>query len=166
MTGIARRTPHRGRTLVSATPNRPIHVLLVEDNDDDIEIAKHVLAKSGVAARLHIVRDGREALDFLYHRRRWRDRRGGGSVVPDLALLDLRLPKIDGLAVLQQMRSDRRLRSIPVVVLTGEANDRLLRACMEFGANMYLVKPMAMEDVMNILAGVQRYWVAIDRQAA
>lgn len=142
-----------------------IEVLLVEDNDDDVEIAKHVLAKSGARTHVHIVRDGRDALDFLYGRRRWRARRRG-TPSPDLALLDLRLPSIDGLAILQKIKSDRRLRTIPVVVLTGESNEGLIRACMDGGANMYLVKPMAMADVMNIIAGVRRYWSRDDREAA
>ncbi|MDZ4278184.1 MAG: response regulator [Dehalococcoidia bacterium] len=140
-------------------PAKALQVLLVEDNDLDVEIAKRVFAKSGVAVYLHIARDGQEALDFLWQRRNEEEQPGP---LPDLALLDLNLPMVDGIQILRRMKSDPRLSAIPVVVLTGESSERPLRECMELGTNLYLMKPMAISDVLNVFVGVQRYWTALD----
>ncbi len=142
-----------------------LHVLLVEDNDLDVEIAKQVFARSGVAAQLHIVHDGPEALQFLYRRRypNPRARLEAAPQLPDLTLLDLNLPTGSGADILRQMKADPRLSPIPVVVLTGNGNERMLRKCMELGANLYLLKPITNADVMNIVADVQRYWSASEK---
>ncbi len=143
-------------------PSDVLHVLLVEDNELDVEIAKQVFARSGAAAYLHVVRDGPEAVDFLY-RHRYRGNRFRASPLPDVVLLDLNLPTGNGIDILRQMKADPRLRTIPVVVLTGNRGEKVLRESMELGTNLYLLKPMAIADVMNMVAGVQKYWGAVER---
>ncbi|MGB2695600.1 MAG: response regulator [Dehalococcoidia bacterium] len=135
----------------------PLHILLVEDNEDDVAIAKRVFAKSGVPIRLHVANDGKEALELLAKPTYWRSRKRS-SPLPDLALLDLSMPRMGGLAVLRHMKADPGLRTVPVIVLTGETDEYPLRECMQLGTNMYLLKPMAMSDVVNIVLDVQRHW--------
>ena len=139
-----------------------IEVLLVEDDEDDAALAERVLAKSGVAVRLHIARNGQEARDFL-NRRKVRDPSTGESSPPDLVLLDMNMPLVGGLDVLRQMKADPSLRTIPVVVLTGEADQDLMHECMELGINMYLVKPLEIADIISIVVGVRKRWAAIDK---
>ena len=139
-----------------------IEVLLVEDDEDDAALAERALAKSGVAVRLQIARNGQEALNFLY-RRKFGDPSTGEFSPPDLVLLDMNMPLVGGLDVLRQMKTDPSLQTIPVVVLTGEADQELMRECMELGTNMYLVKPLEIADIMNIVVGVRKRWVAIDK---
>lgn len=116
-----------------------LRILLVEDSESDVMIAKHALGKSGVIFRLDIARDGREALDFLYERKT-PELDAEESSLPQLVLLDMGLPRVSGLSVLTQMKADPLLRTIPVVVLTDSTNDEQCRACMELGAKMYLFK--------------------------
>jgi len=139
-----------------------IEVLLVEDDEDDAALAERVLAKSGVAVRLHIARNGQEALDFLYKRKSG-DPSTGEFSPPDLVLLDMNMPLVGGLDVLRQMKADPSLSTIPVVVLTGEADQELMHECMELGTNIYLVKPLEIADIMNIVVGVRKQWAAIDK---
>ena len=127
-------------------------ILLVEDNEDDVEIARRTIARSGVAARLIVARDGREALASL------RNGFNGSSTAPAVMLLDLLLPALHGTDVIREMRSDPRLACIPIVVVTGCTDLGLLRECMELGTNMYVLKPLDVADVMNILVGVKKFW--------
>lgn len=142
-----------------------LHVLLVEDNDLDVEIVKRVFARSGVAAHLHVVHDGPEAMQFLYRRRypNPRARLEAAPQLPDLTLLDLNLPTGSGSDILRQMKADPRISPIPVVMLTGDGSVRMRRESMELGANLYLLKPITNADVMNIVADVRRYWNAIEK---
>ena len=126
--------------------------LLVEDNEDDVEIVKRTIARSGVAAHLRVVSDGREAMEAL------RMKAGEASGPPVAVLLDLLLPASHGVDVIQAIRADRLLRETPIVVLTGCSDTELLRRCIELGTNMYLLKPLDVADVMNIVLGVRRYW--------
>ncbi len=135
-------------------PDEAINILLIEDNEADVEIARRMLERSGSTVRLHVAKDGQEALDFLFRRVK-----RGLVPFPDLVLLDLALPLVDGLDVLRNMKAEADLRDLPVVVLTGSTER--LRECMELGTNMYIIKPMALADVMNILAQAQRYWIAL-----
>ena len=127
-------------------------ILLIEDNDDDVEMVKRTLGRSGAPARLRVVRDAAEAMQTL--RVTARDDPGGQTVV----LLDLLLPAVHGLEVIEAIRADQRLADTPIVVLTGCSDVGLLRRCMELGTNMFLLKPLNVADVMNILVGAHRYW--------
>jgi CheY-like chemotaxis protein len=145
---------------VTAPQPGPLEILLVEDNDDDVEAVRRILARSGIASELHWARDGEEALAFLARRRH--------AARVGLVLLDLFLPRMDGLDILRAIRGDWTLAAIPVVVLTGSAGDTAIRECLELGSKMYLLKPLDVADVANILQGVRRYWArgAAGRQAA
>lgn len=143
---------------MDSEPSHRVDVLLVEDNEDDVKAAQRLLSRSGALISLHVCRDGEEALQFLYERR---DQ--DGARLPDLVLLDLRLPMVSGTEVLRRMKADRKLHTIPVVVLTGLAVEEQLWMCLELGTHMFLTKPLAIEDVMNVVIGVERHWTAIDR---
>jgi CheY-like chemotaxis protein len=133
-----------------------INILLIEDSEEDVEVARRMLSKTDSIVHLHVAKDGQEAMEFLFRRVK-----RGLAPYPDLVLLDLALPLVDGLDVLRNMKEEADLRDLPVVVLTGSIDEQRIRECMELGTNMYIVKPMALADVMNILAAAQRYWIAL-----
>ena len=136
----------------------PLNILLIEDNDDDVEAVRRVFARNGVAARFRVVGDGQQALDVLFP-----DRRGSRLQEvwsPHLILLDLHLPRTAGLEVLRRLKADPDRRSIPIVVLSGSAGNDVIAECMAIGTNMYLLKPMDIGDVANVMIGLQRYWPA------
>jgi two-component system, response regulator len=135
--------------------NDSFEILLVEDNEDDIAIAERVIQKSAIAARLIIATDGQQALDVL------RQRLEVGSdknpaLLPDVILLDLGLPVMSGLDLLRRLKVTPALRQIPVVVLTGNADEETVRLCRDLDTNMYLLKPMTVESAMDLAVGVQR----------
>ena len=131
-------------------------ILLVEDNDDDITIAQRALDKSGLPSRLTVAKDGQEAMDLLRQRLEDGELRKDAAPLPDVMLLDLGLPVVSGLDVLRRVKASPALRQIPVVVLTGTADQETLRLCMELGTNMYLAKPMTVESAMTLAVGLQR----------
>ena len=141
-----------------ATHDTPgsLNILLVEDNDDDVEAVRRVFARNGVAVRFRVARDGQQALDILFPDRRGTRLREVWS--PHLILLDLHLPKTAGLEVLRQVKVDPDRRTIPIVVLSGSAGNDVIAECMAIGTNMYLLKPMDIGDVANVMIGLQRYW--------
>lgn len=140
-------------------PDRAVEILLVEDNPDDVEFFLHTCAKAGLTARLHTVRDGAEALDFIFGSGDNPNR--NSSRRPKVIILDLKLPKVDGLAVLQRLKSDPHTRCIPVVVLSSSQEERDLIRSYELGANSYVVKPMDFDEfghsiqMLGRLAAVQ-----------
>jgi len=144
--------------MVDSEPSHRMDVLLVEDNDDDVAVAQRLFSRSGALISLHVCRDGEEALQFLHERGNQEDGR-----LPDLVLLDLQLPMLGGTEVLRRMKADRKLHTIPVVILTGLAVEEQLWTCLELGTHMFLAKPLAIEDVMNVVVGVQRHRTAMDR---
>jgi len=121
---------------------------MVEDNEDDILQVKRVLKSCGLLGDLAIVRDGREAVDALAA-----SLRGNPSELPDLVILDLNLPKMSGLEVLQWIRADVRLREVPVVILTGSREDSSLIELHRLGVLGYLVKPLTSQDFVRTVAG-------------
>ncbi|WP_433083380.1 response regulator [Dactylosporangium sp. CA-052675] len=128
-------------------------VLLVEDNPDDLELALLALDRGTSATAVDVARDGAEALDYLFTRR---------PEPPQVVLLDIKLPLVDGIDVLRQVKSDPRTRHIPVVMLTSSAQDRDLRACYELGANSYIVKPVDMEQFMAAMNNIGAYWLGLN----
>jgi two-component system response regulator len=134
-------------------PEATLRILLVEDNDDDVAITRRVLAKSGVICRLDVAKDGDEALQLLAGS-------DGRKELPSLVLLDVGLPGISGLEVLRRMKQDALLRLVPVVILTGSRDRRQLEACIDLGPNLYLEKPVAIVDVVYMVLGVHKYWIA------
>lgn len=137
-----------------------IEVLLVEDNASDVELVLHSLRKNNFANRIRVARDGAEALDIMLGT--------GGDVLPadtpKLILLDLKLPKVDGLEVLSRLKADPRTRSIPVVVLTSSREDRDLNSCYKLGANSYIVKPVDFIRFTEAMRQLGLYWLLLNEK--
>ena len=128
-------------------------VLLVEDNEDHAEMVKQSFGDDTTTKEIHWVKDGQEALDFLQHKGKHTD-----APRPALVLLDLNLPKANGLEVLQVIKQDQNLKVIPVVMLTtSDRNDEIL-ACYRLGANSFITKPVRYEEYFDKLQSLERYW--------
>lgn len=137
-------------------------ILLVEDNEDDAEVTIRTLKKSGVANEVYWTKDGAEALDFLYARGRYQGR--DPNHLPQVVLLDLRLPKLSGLEVLKQLRTDPAFRLLPVVVLTSSTQDEDVVRSYELGVNSYVSKPVKFEDFAKVVEQLGMYWLLINRR--
>ena len=138
-----------------------VGILLVEDNPADVELTLHALRRSKLANRIDVVRDGEEALDFLFCRGAHSRRTLADQ--PRLILLDLKLPKVDGLQVLQQIKSDPRTRAIPVVILTASTETQDLLAGYQSGVNSYLQKPVDFDAFQKMIVQVGMYWLVVNQ---
>jgi two-component system, response regulator len=136
-------------------------IVLVEDNADDEELTLRALAKSRIANRVAVVRDGEDALDYFFTRGKHADRDPHDP--PMLVLLDLKLPKIDGLEVLRALRSDERTKLIPIVVLTSSAEERDLVRSYGLGANSYVRKPVDFVQFADAIQQLGMYWLVINQ---
>jgi CheY-like chemotaxis protein len=136
-----------------------LDILLVEDNPNDAELALHALRKHNLANRVAWVKDGEQALDYLFKRGAYAKMNG----LPRVVLLDLRLPKVDGLEVLAQMRTRPETREIPVVVLTSSKEDRDVVKAYELGVNSFVAKPVAFAEFSRVVAELGMYWVLVNR---
>jgi two-component system, response regulator len=141
--------------------NNVIEILLVEDNPTDLELTLLALEKHKFANKVHVARDGEEALDFLFCRGKHGDRCFEDS--PRVVLLDLKLPKVDGLEVLRQLKSDPRTRAVPVVVMTSSNQQRDMVESYKFGVNSYIQKPINFSDFQEIMGQLGYYWLAINQ---
>lgn len=139
----------------------PIDILLVEDNPHDLELALQALHKVKLAKRIQIARDGVEALDFLFGQGEHAHR--SLAEQPKLVLLDLKLPKISGLEVLQRIKGDPRTRMIPVAVLTSSAEQRDLVESYQMGVNSYIVKPVNFERFGDAMRELGCYWLLLNQ---
>lgn len=137
----------------------PVKILLVEDNLQDIEITRRAFSKGRVKNELIVVRDGQEALDYLYHQDKYSD--PAASVRPGMILLDLNLPKVSGMEVLQQIKKDEALKSIPVIVLTASPREEDVVRTYNLGVNTYIQKPVEFDNFMRVVHAVQEYWIVI-----
>ena len=135
-------------------------ILLVEDSSYDIELALEALAATNLANEVVVTRDGEEALDFLYRRGIYRLRDQGH---PAVVLLDLKLPKVDGLEVLRQVKSDPNLRVVPVVMLTSSREEVDLVSSYNLGVNAYVVKPIEFSDFVSALRELGLFWAVINQ---
>ena len=132
-------------------------ILLVEDNPTDLELALGVFKKNRLANRIVVARDGTEALDFLFGTGA---HAGRGSIrIPKVVLLDLKLPKVDGLEVLRRIRQDPRTRAIPVVVLTSSREEQDMVESYKLGVNSYIVKPVDFDQFSDCLKQIGMYWL-------
>jgi two-component system response regulator len=138
-----------------------IEVLLVEDNATDAELTMRALRGKGLRNVFHVVGDGAEALDFMFCRGAYEDREIQNG--PKLILLDLRLPKVDGIEVLRQVKADERTKKTPVVVLTSSRQDPDIQACYDLGANSYIVKPVDFDKFSEAVAQLGMYWVLLNQ---
>ena len=134
-------------------------ILMVEDDPRDVELSLTALADYNLANEVVVTRDGAEALDYLYSRGNFATR---SSDNPAVILLDLKLPKIDGLEVLQQIKSDDKLKMIPVVVLTSSREEKDMVASYKFGVNAYVVKPVDFHEFVNAIKELGAFWAIIN----
>jgi len=135
-------------------------ILMVEDDPNDVELTLTALAEYNLANEVVVTRDGAEALDYLYCRGSFATRVGDN---PAVLLLDLKLPKVDGLQVLQQIKSDEKLRMIPVVVLTSSREERDMVASYRLGVNAYVVKPVDFHEFVNAIKELGIFWAVINQ---
>jgi two-component system, response regulator len=143
------------------TDNEAVEILLVEDNPNDVELALHALKKNKVSNRIQVVRDGEEALDFIFGK----DTSSGGPSEqrPKMVLLDLKLPKVDGLEVLRRLKGDPTTRSIPVIILTSSREEQDIVKSYDLGVNSYIVKPVDFEQFTESVRQLGLYWMVMNQ---
>jgi CheY-like chemotaxis protein len=141
--------------------NEPIEILLVEDNPDDIELTLLALKRGKLANKVQVVRDGEEGLNLLFCREAYQSRSFENP--PRVVLLDLKLPKVDGLEVLRQLKHDRRTRAIPVVVMTSSREQRDMVEGYQLGVNSYIQKPVDFQEFREIVTKLGFYWLVINQ---
>jgi two-component system response regulator len=141
--------------------NQSVEILLVEDNPEDLELALRALRKANLTNLIHVARDGEEALEFIFCEGPHGARRIEDS--PKVVLLDLKLPKVDGLEVLKRIKSDPRTRSIPVVVLTSSKEQNDVLESYDLGVNSYIVKPVNFEGFVGAVQQLGMYWLLINQ---
>jgi CheY-like chemotaxis protein len=134
-------------------------ILLAEDNPNDVELTLAALAENHLANEVVVVRDGEEALDYLYHQKGFASRPGGN---PALMLLDLKMPKIDGIEVLRRVKADPGMRSIPIVVLTSSREEQDVVRSYDLGVNAYVVKPVDFSEFVNAVRLLGGFWAVLN----
>ena len=137
------------------------YILLADDNEDDLELETRALAQYRLANEIVVVRDGAEALDFLYRRGEFSDRNPADPLV---VLMDINVPKINGLEVLAQMKSDPQLREIPVVMLTSSRQGPDVEQCYKLGANAYVVKPVDFAQFADAVKTIGKFWAVLNER--
>jgi two-component system, response regulator len=138
-----------------------LEILLVEDNPNDEMLALHAFSRQNLANNVYVVRDGAEALEYIFCTGAYADR---SIETLKVILLDLKLPLVDGIEVLRQIRSDPRTRLIPVVVLTSSAEERDVVETYKLGVNSYIVKPVDFEQFNEVVRHLGYYWLLLNRQ--
>lgn len=136
-------------------------ILLVEDNQDDLDLTLHALKRENLANNIVVVRDGEEGLDFFFCRGNFAERNMENA--PRLVLLDLKLPKVNGIEVLQQVKSDPRTKSIPIVILTSSKEEIDLVRSYNFGANSYIQKPVNFAEFRQTVKHLGLYWLVVNQ---
>jgi CheY-like chemotaxis protein len=136
--------------------NRPVKILLIEDNEADVRLTKEGIKEAKMLNDLYVVNDGIKAMDFLNHKGEFED-----MPVPDLILLDLNLPKKDGREVLEEIKQDPKLKQIPVVILTtSEAEQDILKS-YKLHANCYVTKPIGINQFVDVIKAIEGFWLTI-----
>lgn len=139
---------------------KPISILLVEDNEDDIVIMKRIFEKMKILNTLHIVRNGQEALDFIYHFGRYKESR---QPVPGLILLDISMPVMDGFEVLKILKSDARSMKIPIIMLTTSSREEDIARSYENGACSFITKPADFSSFVKVMEHFEIYWTLVSK---
>jgi len=134
-----------------------VNILLVEDNPDHVELILRTLRDNNLLNQVHVVTNGEEALDFLYRRGKYAD-----APRPVLTLLDIKLPRVDGIEVLKRIKADPELKSMPVVMLTTSADEQEIVESYSCGANSYIVKPLDFDQFVKAIKAVKLYWLVIN----
>ena len=140
-----------------------LDILLVEDNQDDMDLALHALKREKLANHIFVARDGEEALDFLFCRGTFAYR--SFEDPPKLVLLDLKLPKVDGMEVLKQVKRDLRTKNIPIVIMTSSKEERDLVSGYNLGANSFIQKPVDFDQFRETVKSIGLYWLVINQPA-
>jgi two-component system response regulator len=140
---------------------KPIEILLIEDNPNDEELTLYALKKNNVTNHIQVVRDGAEALEYLFCTGAYAHRRIDDA--PRVILLDLKLPKVDGLEVLERIKTDERTRVLPVVVLTSSQEERDIVESYQLGVNSYIVKPVDFEQFVESVRQLGLYWMLLNQ---
>lgn len=143
------------------TEVKEVEILLVEDNPTDAELAMRALSRNKIANKLVWVKDGAEALDFIYATGAYTSR--AGQCEPKVILLDLRLPKVDGMEVLRKIKQDPNTRTIPVVVLTSSKEDRDVAESYQLGVNSYISKPVGFDEFAKVVSELGLYWLLVNK---
>ena len=138
-----------------------IEILLVEDNPNDEELTLYALRKNNITNQIQVVRDGAEALEYIFCTGAFADRQINDP--PKVVLLDLKLPKVDGLEVLERIKADARTRTIPVVVLTSSQEERDIVESYQLGVNSYIVKPVDFEQFNEAVRHIGLYWMLLNK---
>jgi two-component system, response regulator len=138
-------------------------ILLVDDNLQDVELTINALDQSSLANEVFNLRDGAEALDYLYRRGEFTDRPSG---LPAVMLLDLKMPKVDGIEVLRQIKNDPQLKVLPVVIMTSSREEQDLVKSYELGVNAYIVKPVKFHDFVEAVKLVGAFWAVVNEPPA
>ena len=141
--------------------SQELDILLVEDNQDDMDLALHALKREKLANHIFVARDGEEALDFLFCRGTFAER--SFDHPPKLVLLDLKLPKVDGMEVLKQLKGDPRTKTIPVVMMTSSKEERDLVSSYSLGANSFIQKPVDFDQFRETVKNVGLYWLVTNQ---
>lgn len=139
----------------------PVDILLVEDNRADAELTIHALKRNHEITKLVHVKDGADALDFIFAEGEYSYRQIENK--PKIILLDLKMPKVNGLEVLERLKSDKRTRDIPVIVLTSSRELPDIRACYDLGANSYVVKPVQFDAYVKTVTNLGLYWMVTNQ---
>ena len=147
---------------MESVTSTPLAIVLVEDNPDDEELMLEALKAYRLRNPIVVLRDGQQAIDYFFREGDYTDR---SLKQPDLILLDIKLPKIDGLDVLAKIKSDDELKRIPVVVLTSSKEDRDIARGYELGANSYIVKPIDFEQLIETVRTIGGYWLIVNEPA-
>ena len=140
-----------------------VEILLVEDNPHDLELTMRALKKGNLANSITAVRDGAEALDFVFGRGQYAGRNPLSG--PRVIFLDLKLPKVDGIDVLRAVKSDERTKKIPIVIITSSAEERDRVESYQLGVNSYVVKPIEFDAFMKTITDLGFYWLAVNKTA-
>jgi len=138
-----------------------VEILMIEDNTHDAELALRALAKHNLANKVFVVKDGAEALEYIFAAGAYAER--DFAKKPKVILLDLKLPKVNGIEVLRKIKADEEMKLIPVVILTSSNEERDLRACYKLGANSYITKPMNFEKFSETVATLGLYWLLVNQ---
>jgi two-component system, response regulator len=146
---------------VTVDHSEAVDILLVEDNPQDAELTIRALKKHNLANRLIVVEDGAEAIELIFCRGKYENREISNT--PKLVLLDLKLPKINGLEVMRALKQDERTRSIPVVIVTSSREDPDIKAAYALGANSYVVKPVDFEAFVDAVSKLGLYWLLLNQ---
>lgn len=140
-----------------------VEILIVEDNSSELELTLYALKKHNIANHIVVLRDGAEVIDYLFGKE---NEALPPAKIPKLILLDLKLPKLNGIEVLRRIKSAPRLRAIPIVVMTSSRQDQDLEECYRLGVNSYLVKPVNFDQFTEVIRQVGFYWILLNQRTA